>query len=54
MKSQRLLEALNDDLKARLQDVSSPSRVYRWVERLLDRAGFLYNAVVVRDFVGRE
>ncbi len=48
----RLLDALNDDLKARLQDVSSPSRIYRWVEHLLKRAGFLYDALWSATFLG--
>ena len=49
---QRLLDALNDDLKARSQDASSPSRIYRWVERLLERAGFLYDALWSATFLG--
>jgi hypothetical protein len=48
----RLLDALDDDIKARLQDVSSPSRFYRLVERLLERAGFLYDALWSATFLG--
>ena len=48
----RLLDALNDDLKTRSQDASSPSRIYRWVERLLKRAGFLYDALWSATFLG--
>lgn len=49
---QRLVDALNDDLKTDLQDASSPSRIYRWVGRLLDRAGFLYDALWSATYLG--
>jgi hypothetical protein len=42
---QRLLDALNDDLKTGSQDASVGSRIYRWVGRLMDRPGFLYDAL---------
>src|SRR5208337_2961213 len=42
---QRLLDALNDDLKTASQDASVASRIYRWVGRLMERPGFLYDAL---------
>jgi hypothetical protein len=48
----RLLEALNDDLKTRSQDASVASRIYRWVDRLMERDGFLYDSLWSATFLG--
>jgi len=39
--NERLFEALTDDLKRKPQDPSVASRIFRWVEHLMDRPGFL-------------
>jgi hypothetical protein len=49
---QRLLDALNEDLKTGSQDASVASRIYRWVGRLMERPGFLYNALWSATFLG--
>jgi len=49
---QRLLDALNDDLKTASQDASVASRIYRWVGRLMERPGFLYDALWSATFLG--
>ncbi len=48
----RLLEALTDDLKSPSQDSSVASRMYRWVERLMNRPGFLFDALWSATFLG--
>lgn len=49
---ERLLDTLTDDLKAPAQDASVASRIYRWVERLMDRPGFLFDALWSATFLG--
>jgi hypothetical protein len=49
---QRLLDALNDDLKTGSQDASLASRIYRWVGRLMERPGFLYDALWSATLLG--
>ncbi len=47
----RLKEALSDDLKNN-QDASVPSRFYRWVDRLIERPGFLFDRLWSATFLG--
>jgi hypothetical protein len=49
---ERLCEALTDDLKARTQDASIVSRIYRWVEHLVERPGFLIDRLWSATFLG--
>jgi hypothetical protein len=49
---ERLEAALPDDLKASPGDASAASRLYRWVKRLLDRPGFLYDQLWAATFLG--
>jgi hypothetical protein len=49
---ERLVDALSEDLKTRSQDASVASRVYRWVGRLMNRAGFLYDALWSATLLG--
>jgi hypothetical protein len=48
----RLLDALTDDLKTSAQDASVASRLYRWVERLMNRPGFLFDRLWSATFLG--
>jgi hypothetical protein len=48
----RLLEALTDDLKGSALDPSVPSRIYRWVGHLMERPGFLFDALWSATFLG--
>jgi hypothetical protein len=48
----RLRETLTYDLKARSGDKSVTSRMYRWVERLMDRPGFLFDSLWSATFLG--
>jgi hypothetical protein len=49
---ERLRDALDDDLKESAQDASVPSRIYRWIEHLMDRPGFLFDALWSATFLG--
>jgi len=49
---ERLVAALPDDLKASFSDASVASRLYRWVDLLLDRPGFLYDSLWAATFLG--
>jgi hypothetical protein len=48
----RLEAALPDDIKSSPTDPSTGSRLYRWVNYLLDRPGFLYDAIWSATFLG--
>lgn len=48
----RLVDALPEDLKKSFGDASVGSRLYTWVDRLIDRPGFLYDALWAATFVG--
>lgn len=50
----RLMAALPDDLKQKksLHDPSVASRLYRWIDRLMDRPGFLYNSLWAATLLG--
>lgn len=48
----RLVAALPDDLKESFHDPSVASRLYRWIERLMDRPGFLYNSLWAATLLG--
>ncbi len=48
----RLFDALSDDLKASEQDQSAPSRIFHWVEHLMERPGFLLDSFWSATFVG--
>jgi hypothetical protein len=50
--AERLLEALSNDLRRSARDPSVASRAYRWVEHLMDRPGFLFDALWSATFVG--
>jgi len=50
--AKRLLEALPDDLKKPSQDASVASRLYGWVNHLMDRPGFLFDALWSATFLG--
>jgi hypothetical protein len=49
---ERLRAALPDDLKAADQDASVASRMYRWVERLLERPGLLLDSLWSATLLG--
>jgi hypothetical protein len=49
---ERLREALTYDLKARAGDKSVASRMYRWVERLMNHPGFLFDSLWSATFLG--
>lgn len=49
---ERISAALSDDLKKPTQDASVASRMYRWVERLMDRPGFLFDELWSATFLG--
>lgn len=49
---ERLVAALPDDLKKSFRDPSVASRLYRWIEGLMDRPGFLYNELWAATFLG--
>jgi hypothetical protein len=49
---ERLLDTLTDDLKAPAQDASVASRIYRWVEGLMDRPGFLLDPLWSATYLG--
>lgn len=49
--SRRLNDALDTDLK-NARDASLPSRMYRWVERLMDRPGFLLDSLWSATLLG--
>lgn len=48
----RLVAALPEDLKKSFGDPSVASRLYRWVERLMNRPGFLYDRLWAATFLG--
>jgi len=48
----RLVAALPDDLKESFRDPSVASRLYRWIEGLMDRPGFLYDRLWAATFLG--
>lgn len=48
----RLLDTLTDDLKGSTQDRSVVSRIYRWVEHLMERPGFLFDALWSATLLG--
>lgn len=48
----RLRDALSDDLKVSPQDRSVASRMFRWVEHLFDRPGFLLDKPWSATFLG--
>lgn len=48
----RLVAALPDDLKETFRDPSVASRLYRWIERLMDRPGLLYNSLWAATILG--
>lgn len=50
--SKRLFDVLADDLKTSVEDPSTPSRIFRWVEHLMDRPGFLFNALWSATILG--
>jgi CheY-like chemotaxis protein len=49
---ERLVSALPDDLKKSFQDASVASRLYSWVDRLMDRPGFLYDRLWAATLLG--
>ena len=49
---ERLLDAFTDDLKTPGQDASVASRMYRWVDRLMDRPGFLLDELWSSTLLG--
>jgi len=48
----RLVAALPDDLKKSFRDKSVASRLYRWIGRLMDRPGFLYDSLWAATLLG--
>jgi hypothetical protein len=48
----RVLDALTDDLKGSTPDASVASRIYRWVEHLMERPGFLLDRLWSATFLG--
>lgn len=48
----RLEAALPSELKGEMLDDSTPSLFYRWVNRITNRAGFLYDHLWVATFLG--
>jgi len=48
----RLFEALTDDLKRRPQDPSVASRIFCWVEHIMDRPGFLLDSLWSATLLG--
>jgi hypothetical protein len=48
----RLFEVLTDDLKSKPQDRSVASRIFRWVEHLMDRPGLLLDALWSATLLG--
>lgn len=48
----RINAALSDDLKMPTQDASVGSRMFRWVERLMDRPGFLFDSLWSATLLG--
>jgi hypothetical protein len=50
--NKRLFAALNDDLKRKPQDPSVASRIFRWVEHLMDRPGFLLDELWSATLLG--
>jgi len=49
---ERLVAALPDDLKKSFSDPSVASRLYRWVDHLMGRPGFLYDKLWGSTFLG--
>jgi hypothetical protein len=49
---ERLQAALPDDLKRSPRDASVGSRMYKWVNHLMSRAGFLYDDLWTATFLG--
>lgn len=50
--NERLFEALSDDLKRKPQDASVASRMFRWVQHLMDRPGFLLDTLWSATLLG--
>jgi hypothetical protein len=48
----RLVDALPGDLKKAFGDASLASRLYAWVDKLIDRPGFLYDTLWAATFIG--
>jgi hypothetical protein len=48
----RLADALPEDLKKNFRDASIASRLYSWVERLMNRPGFLYDSLWAATYLG--
>ncbi len=48
----RLVDALPDDLKKSFRDPSLASRLYSWVDHLIERPGFLYDGLWAATFLG--
>lgn len=48
----RLVAALPDDLKEAFRDPSVASRLYHWIDRLMDRPGFLYDGLWAATLLG--
>jgi hypothetical protein len=49
---ERLVAALPDDLKKSFRDEGVASRLYRWVDHLMDRPGFLYDSLWAATYLG--
>ena len=49
---ERLVAALPDDLKESFRDASVASRLYSWIDRLMDRPGFLYDKLWAATLLG--
>jgi len=50
--SERLVSALPDNLKEPFIDASVASSLYRWVDHLMSRPGFLYDTLWAATFLG--
>jgi hypothetical protein len=48
----RLLAVLPDNLKESFRDPSVASRLYRWIDRLMERPGFLYDRLWAATLLG--
>ena len=48
----RLVAALPDNLKKDFHERSIASQLYRWIDRLMDRPGFLYNGLWAATLLG--
>lgn len=48
----RLVAALPDDLKESFRDRSVASRLYRWIDHLMERPGFLYDSLWAATLLG--